>query len=288
MRREETYYIAGSNSVYVPSAKTKYTDISVCKLWEDLEGQTRQMTPGEAARTEMMREWPLMKKVGWFSRHVELLDKRPPMHYSGPQVGSLIYIDLDSAYHQLYARMWLDQPWPRGYYGRYPLSDVADRLANWKAARNSLVGIARSRGGVAYRGNKRIALSFKNRFLSPCLWATIQDLLHVIAGKAVELGAVYVNTDGYMFHADPPEFYEEFMIFLSENEFRWSVRSQGQGEVVSWNNYRVGETRTKANKLLLTQKSKEFTNVNPQSEARWLDWWSNVRKISANGDRNGP
>lgn len=287
LRSETTYYIAGSNSAYVPSTKTKYVDKSVCKQWPDLEGQSRLMTPGEAARTEMMREWPLLDRVGWFKGHAKLFDKRPPLHYAGPRVGHMVYVDLDSAYHQLYSNMWLDQLWPRGYYGRYPLSEPANRLKGWKGARNSLVGICRARSGAAYKGNKRITLRFKNRFLSPCLWATVQDLLHVVASKAVELGAIYINTDGYLFYTDPPEFYETFVTWLSENGFRWSVRATGNSEVVSWNNYRVGSTCTKANELSLIQSSKEFTNVNFENRAKWLKWWENARTISASENRNG-
>lgn len=279
LRREGIYYIAGANSIYVPSGRRKYIDKAVVKQWPDLEGQLREMTPGEAARTELIREWPDLKRVGWSPGHITLFDWRSPMHFTGPNVGRFIYIDLDAAYSQIYEKLWLDVAFPTGLYGRYPLANVASRLKDWKVARNSLVGLVRSRQGVAYRGQKRITLKMKNRFLSPGLWASVQATLHWIAVKAVSLGCLYINTDGYVFREDLTEFWEEFVIWLSMNQIRWSIRTQGEGEIVSWNNYNIGGKATKANQLNLTSNAKEFTNVNTEYEAKWRSYWGRVCAI---------
>lgn len=282
LQREGTYFIAGTNSIYVPQGRVKYLDKAVCKPWFDLDGQSRLTAPGEAVRIELTREWPDLKRVGWSSKQVALFDWRSPMFYSGPYVGPMIYVDLDAAYSQIYEKLWLDTTYPRGYYGQYPLVKVAERLKGWKTARNSLIGICRSREGVAYRGTRRISIKMKNRYLSPGLWATVQTILHWIASEALKHDAIYVNVDGYIFPGNSELLTDNFLFKLSEWGFRWSIRAQGQGEIVSWNNYRIGQTRTQANRLNLVQNSKEFSNVKRNSQRRWREYWEGVRRIHGN------
>ncbi len=284
LQDEGTYFLAGTNSIYVPSGKRRYLDKSVCKPWPDLDGQTRLMPPGEAARTELLREWPHLKKVGWRPGQQVLFDWRSPMAYTGPYAGYMIYVDLDAAYSQIYSKLWLDTSYPRGYYGRYPLAAVAERLKVWKVARNSLVGLVRSREGVAYRGTKRIRIKMQNRFLSPGLWATTQNILHWIAAKALDCGAIYLNVDGYIFPGVEWEFVEEFTTWLSGHGIKWSVRGEGLGEIVSWNNYQIGPLRTQAHRLGLTHNSKEFNNANITDRQLWARYWGNVRRIRSNGN----
>ncbi|MCK5014672.1 MAG: hypothetical protein KAS66_12730 [Candidatus Omnitrophica bacterium] len=280
LQNEGTYFLGSTNSIYVPQGKLKYIDKSVCKNWPDLEGQIRLMPPGEAARTEMIREYPELKRVGWLPGHIKLLDQRSPLFYDGPQIGKLIYIDLEAAYSQIYRNLWLDTPYPRGLGGQYPLATIAHRLKDWKIARNSVIGIARSTTLVAYRGTRRITVKTKNRFLAPGLWATVQSLLHWIACQAIECGAVYVNTDGYIFYLDPPEFWLQFTEWLTGQGIAWSTRVEGKGEIVSWNNYQIGPFRTQSHKLNLTHKSRSFTNVRNQVP-KWAGYWSNIKRLQA-------
>jgi len=284
LKAEKTYFIAGTHSIYVPKGRVRYIDKSVCKPWLGLDGQYRLHSPGEAARTELIREWPDLKRVGWPGGAIKLLNWRSPMFYSGPHVGPMIYIDLVGAYSQIYEKLFLDTSFPRGYYGQWALGAVADRLKVWKSARNALIGIARSTEAVAYRGTARIRLKTKNRFLSPGLWATVQAILHWIADEAIKNGAIYANVDGYILPTVAWEFVENFLFFLSDHDILWSIRDQGPGEIVTWNNYRVGSTRTQAYKLNLTHKSRSFTNVTNCDGEKWATYWRNIGKIArANG-----
>lgn len=280
LQSQGTYFIAGTNTLYVPAGRKRYVDKTVCKPWPDLNGDIRLLNPGEAARIELAREWPDLKRVGWRGGMIGLLKWRSPLHYSGQYVGPMIYIDLDGAYSQIYERFWLDTSYPRGYYGQYPLWDVAQRLKVWKSARNSLVGITRSTEAVAYRGTNRIVLKTKNKYLSPGLWASVQTTLHWIMNKAIELGAIYGNVDGYIFPLPSWAFVEDFTEWLSDNQVKWSIRAQGSGEVVCWNNYRIGQVRTKANQLNLKHKSKEFTNVSDTNADEWAAYWKNCGEIA--------
>lgn len=279
LRENEIYYLAGSSSIYVPSWTARYKDRAVCKLWPDLGGQSRLMTPGEAARTELKREWPKLKKVGWPGKTVKLLKARSPMHYGGEYSGRMILVDLDAAYCQIYRRLWLDTSFPRGYYGKYPLFNLAHRLHGWKLARNALIGIARSTTCVGYKGPRRIVLKTKNRYLAPPLWATIQAILHWIADLALRSGAIYVNVDGYIFPDNYVGFAEEFMYNLSSLGFDWSIRATGEGEIASWNNYQIGTFKTQLYKLGVRHNSKEFSNVSVKDAKQWGHYWRGLGNI---------
>jgi len=279
LQRQGTYFIGGSNSLYIPRGKIKYLDKSACRPWPNLENEVGPLSPAEAARTELMREWPELKRVGWSPRQVTLFDHRSPLHYTGPAVGPMTYIDLDAAYSQIYARLWLDTTYPRAYHGQYPLSGVANRLSIWKGARNSLIGICRSRDATAYKGTKRITIKVKNRYLAPGLWATVQSVLHWIASEAIARGAIYVNVDGYIFPGAADPFSVEFMERLSELGLRWSIRSEGDGEIVAWNNYRIGFTKTKSYRLGLIHNSKEFSNVSSSNTEMWGRYWEGCGRI---------
>lgn len=279
LKNEGTYFVGGSNSIYVPKTKTKYLDRRSCRPWMNVEGEIGLMAPGEAVRSELTREWPDLKRVGWSAGHISLLDFRSPLHYTGTAAGQMTYVDLDGAYCQIYENLWLDTSYPRGYYGRYPLANVATKLKDWKGARNALVGISRAREAVAYKGTRRIALKVKNRYLSPGLWATVQVILHMIANKAIDCGAIYVNVDGFIFPETDGTTMDEFLFWLSGLGFRWSIRAQGIGEIVSWNNYQISTTRTKANKLGLTRNSREFSNVNTNVGVEWEIYWRGCFRI---------
>ncbi len=279
LQGQGTYFVGGSNSIYIPKGKIKYLDKSACRPWPNLENEVGSLSPAEAARIELMRAWPELKRVGWSPKQVSLLDLRSPLYYTGPRIGPMTYIDLDAAYSQIYARLWLDTTYPRAYYGQYPLWGVANRLSIWKAARNSLIGICRSRDAIAYRGTKRITIKVKNRYLSPGLWATVQRVLHWVAAEAIGRGAIYVNVDGYIFPGVADNFCIEFMERLSELGLRWSIRSEGEGEIVAWNNYRIGFTKTKSYRLGLMHNSKEFSNVDFTDEEEWERYWAGCGRI---------
>ncbi len=287
LQREGIYVIAGSNSLYVPSGKVKYLDKSVCKPWPNLGNEVGLLSPAEAVRTELAREWPQLERVGWSSKQVTLFDARSPLHYTGPAVGQMIYVDLDAAYSQIYSRLWLDTTYPRAYYGRYPLWAVGNRLKIWKAARNSLVGMCRSRDCVAYKGTRRITIKTKNRYLSPGLWATVQGFLNWIASMAINAGAIYVNVDGYIFPEGLNDFPTPFLFQLSDLGINWSIRAEGEGEIASWNNYRIGQTQTQAYKLGLTQNSRGFSNVNHSDQDSWERYWEGCGRILRETIRNG-
>lgn len=279
LKADATFFIAGAAGVTCQSLGKKFLLEKVVKPWVAEDGTTGWLTPGEAARLELTAAFPDLKRVGWNKNHLPLFDKRVPLYFEGPSEGEMIYIDLVGAYHQIYRRLWLDCAWPRGYYGRYPLLGVADRLQPWKAARNAVIGICRSRNVVGIKGQKRIPIATKNKFLSPGLWATVMDILHWVAGEALAAGAIYIHTDGYIFPGDvdrPDTFL--FLDWLAQMNIGFSVRAFGQGVISGWNKYQIANTQTAAFKHGLTGPQEEFTNVKDQSP-EWAKFWQHTGRI---------
>ncbi len=274
----EVFFIAGTCTMYVSATNTKYLIKRACRLWPDKEDDLVYMPPGEAARTELKRAFPNIKRVGWARGHAVLFDRRPPIKYSGQARGDMVYVDLVGAYHQIYRHLWLDAPYPRAVRGHYPLWPIAMELEEWKAARNSVVGVCRNRHVVGMRGLKRIKLSVKNLYLSPFLWATVQEILHWIAGMAVAMGAIYVNTDGFIFLGIDAS--DTFLRFLIDNRLSGTVRAAGEGHIRGWNCYKIGErseteSYRKHQQLIYTR---EFEHV--KADRRWSNYWATVRRLS--------
>ncbi len=279
LQLNETYFISGHNSLYVPSRQEKYIlshrkdGALIARLWEGLDGKVVLMTPGEAARTELQRAFPDLVRVGWRPSQIKLLDWRSPMYFSGPFKGKGIYIDIKSAYWQIYERLWLDVAFPCGF-GTLDLQPVANALKNWKAARNSVVGITRSREAIGVAGLRTIRLSMVNPFLSPCLWATIQAVLNMLAFVAVQKGAIYVATDGYIFPLESNVWqFQEYLYDLGL-DYR---QTTGPTHVKFWGGYRVGNKATKPFLTTGELNTKPFNSikVDDPSSSNWiLVWWA--------------
>ena len=97
------------------------------------------------------------------------------------------------------------------FRGCKPLKDIADYLKDWKEARNAVPGLTYGRKllrvikhseGVA-KVEKVLYTYKKNKFFNPCIWVTINRILHEIAHYAVRCGAVYIATDGYIIRGNP-------------------------------------------------------------------------------------
>lgn len=276
---EKIYFICGSSSVYVPSLNRKYLNSNTAKRWPNIEGELEYMTPGEAARVELEREFDLITKVGWPKGLVTLFDHRSPIHYGGQAWGGMTYVDLKGAYVQIYSRLHLDQAWPRSMGGRYPLRGVAKRLEIWKGARNALMGVIRSREATAVKDGRRITISTQNRWLSPGLWATVQDVLHMVADMALLHGAIYINVDGYIFPYVLGKEVDDFLYWLTSMGLIGEIRATGEGEISSWNSYRVGKYQTKPYSLGLDTINKEFSNVYRNEREKWVKWWRRIGRV---------
>jgi len=272
LMKQGEFYIKGAHSTWVPRHKLKYLARSVVKLWPDLDGVVLPMTPGEAARTELKRAFPGLKRVGWRGPQVKLFDWRWPMFFIEPFEGYVHHVDLSAAYWQIYRRLWLDVAFPRGF-GKLDLEPVAARLEGWKQARNSVIGIVASRKTSAVKNGVAIQLSTQNNFLSPNLWATVQGILNEVASVALACGAVYCMTDGYIIPANANP--EGFCRYLSEWGFRFKL-NRTMGSVKGWMSYSLenGKTTELYKRGLAGGRAFKVLKLpRPNDDFYLTDWW---------------
>lgn len=266
LQTDEIYYIQGQNSIFVPELQTRYVDITCTREWPNLDGEVVLMTPGEAARTELKRHYPDLN-MRYTKRSFPLLDINPPMFYRGQYYGELFYADICGAYHSIYRHLTIDCVWPRGI-GEFPLRPVADRLAIWKVARNSLIGVTRSHLMTGVKGHYVKDVKFHNPYFNPALWRTVQAVLHDIATLAISNGAIYIATDGYIFRQ--ARAYDRFTRVLEDIGFELH-KGSGDGSIQGWGNYNInGFKSTKRS----NQSFGRLDNIN--SDGRSLKWLAKI------------
>lgn len=282
LQSRQIWFLAGIGSIFVPSRNEKYLIThnhrgkSLIMEWPDLDGEMLWMTPGEAARTELRREFPDIKRVGWQRGHTKLFDACWPMVYLGRWRGEGVYVDLIGAYEQIYRKLWLDTAFPRGR-GRLPLCHIATRLSKWKPARNSLLGIIRSRISYGFRGGASIQLRPKNQFLSPGLWATVQGILNELAWQAVKAGAVYIATDGYILPYSQRA--RDFVELLYCFGFK-AREIAGDFDIKGWGNYRGPHKETvryAASQYVGERQIRAISLPFPDRELYLTEWWKGLK-----------
>jgi len=262
-------FIRTAHSIYVPSTRIKYLNKDDCFVWPDLEGIVYPMTPGEIARVELEREFG-KPRIWVKKKDLEKLSIPPPQYYDGVvRSGKLWYVDLNSAYHQIYKYLSLDIVWPRGQGGLL-LNNVAERLAPNKLARNSLVGISRSRKLWLDTPQGTKEINFHNPFFNPNLWRTIQSILHEIATTAIKGGCCYVSVDGYIF--DNLINFTDFTEYLNGHRLSFKTK-KGSGYIRGFADYKVGakETKVKAMEARPLDKIERL-------EKGCLEWLTKVRE----------
>lgn len=266
--------IVGNSTLYVPKLKCKFVDRAATVEWPDLNGVMVLMTKGEAARTELDRAFPGLRRVGWFGPMISLFDKLPPMYYTGPGSFRGYYVDLKGAYWTIYQKLWLDTCYPRGM-GQLSLCPVALATGTNKAVRNAVIGVISGRYVTMLKKDGTMKqVKSRNKYLSPCLWGTIQDILHDIAYLAVRAGARYICTDGYLFPDQSGV--DEFIARLELYGFRLHV-TRGDIDIKGWGIYKVGNAKETARyRSSSAAIVSQFSNLY-HTERNTVTWWSGLR-----------
>lgn len=177
--------------------------------------------------------------------------------------GECAYVDLKSAYwHIMTVIGWDVDYWPGKFMGKK--SDVMDfPLQEHKAARSALVSAGLSSSTCMWTGKTLKWKKTRNAHINYGLWACVQDVLHGVASEMLELGAIYVHTDGYIL---PLENAVKAVQIANEWGFRASIKSTGDTEVYGVGVYRIGEKQTKRYRV---QPGTNHENVNP-TERDWV------------------
>jgi hypothetical protein len=212
---------------------------------------------------------------------MRLLDISPPIFWDGRSRRFWgYYVDLRSAYYNIYRWLWLDTLWPRGTGSpelRFDnLSNIGE-LYKWKPARNAVIGITRSTTLTTWQGDKVKDQPYKNYHLNPMLWMTVQKVLHDIAREALSLGAVYVATDGYVFKSDRGV--SRFVSMLTDYDLDVST-IVGYSEIKCFGCYRVGGKKTMHfDRMEHSRHATGVHNVEQYDQLKTVDWLSVVRRF---------
>lgn len=275
LRRDGKTFIQGNDSIYCMNSKVRYILEDSVTAWPNYLGEPELMTPGEIARTELKRAFGKEPKYAR-KPYLKLLDILYPPHFWDCNIYEnvpLYYLDLSSAYFQIYRWLSLDLAHPRGL-GNLLLFDVAKRLERHKPARNAVIGIARSSRVWMTKGGVTKEQPFHNPFLSPPLWHTVQAVLHEIATTAIRGGCVYVATDGYIFTSEID--FLDFKAYLDDNQFVYKTE-QSEGYLTGWSSYSVGGKTTKVKQYGSMFNKHDYVN---RDQKGYVEWLGKVRRRS--------
>ncbi len=212
----------------------------------------------------------------WRQEELPLLDAKTPFYFEGLYRGNVWHIDIVGAYSQFYRYLYWHSEWPFKRQ-KFPLWDLAEfwaagpQDANHKIARNSVVGIARSTKNKWVKGNNVWYTGKVNKLLSPTLWAQLQGILQQIAGVMLELGAIWINTDGYCFKS---EWDYQAALEWFERE-RINVRGNvGYGEINGIASMNVPGVKITGE----NNPTGPISRVGPPPEINFIQHWQNNRE----------
>jgi len=236
-RREKTLITGyrGASSFTTPSHKAKYIRRSECKRFQTADGE-RLLLPGEAARIAVMEAYP----EGFSAPSVyNRLELGAPRFYQGQYWGrNIVYMDIKSAYAVIYSAVELDYLYPRSW-GKMPLRPPAQRVWNWKPARNAIAGILYSKYlGMSQPGQpKRKIFSISKKLFNPCVWYMTNAVLHEVANIALKLGCIYIATDAFIFPDTAP--HAEFREFVESRGLIMGDVYEGKANIAGFHKYHI-------------------------------------------------
>ncbi len=147
------------------------------------------------------------------------------------------FFDIESTYFSILKLVgWNVNYMPERWVipGRAPLDFP---LPTNKGARNYLVTIGLPRPMTVWTGSGFIEQRGQNVHINQGLWRLVMDILHSIAYIAVQLGATYCNTDGYILPSKNAP-----ALIRAIRQWGLNARELGSGEtsVFGIGNYSVG------------------------------------------------
>lgn len=207
----------------------------------------------------------------------------PPVpSYAAPQkFAHGFYIDIQSAYWSIMQVIGWDVDYNPGLWlspGRPPLDFP---FPDHKVARNCLVSAGRMGAIDPETKRPRGILRFDPRKLpddpfdevirgselkNNQLPRLIHDILNVMAMQAIDLGAIYVNNDGYI--ARDMKSRDKIMQMILDWGLIGRIKGEGRGEVKASGTYEVGRIKTQT--FDIVREGLPLAHIYPPPYARWL------------------
>lgn len=233
------------------------------------------MTCAQIAHATLKRHFPGLD-LRWRKAEMVLLDHRPPKVFRFPVTGQISYLDIRSAYKQFYQYLYLHSRFPYKSQ-KYPLFDLAQEFNDktepgYKIVRNAVVGITRSTRNKYVRQKEVWYVVKQNKFLSPTLWAQLMGILNQVASDMIDLGAVWVNTDGYAFTSVSS--YDKAIDYFNERGIIIGDKGTGHGYINGLTSVHIQGVKETSN----NQGTGEIFHLET-SDINHLNYWMTNRKV---------
>jgi len=199
-------------------------------------------SPGTVARDYLQMHYPRWKPERWATRWPRRwVAPQPfvPMAVRPVAFERGTYLDVRACWWTVLVRFgWGSIYVPGRYLGHGP-SAIDFPFGHHKTARNSLVSSARYTVLLKWtpaEGYHHVERA--NPYLHIPLLHLIHDAMHILAAVALDCGAVYVHTDGYI--APNDRVADRIRKGISDLGFEARIKAQGAGWVKAVGDYRVG------------------------------------------------
>lgn len=234
-------------------------------------------SPAELARNYITVKYTKRRRVTTDQYHEVMRPRSQPLLAIPGTYGDCVYLDLKSAYWSILKIIG----WDVDYFpGRWlsVKSNVSDfPFSDNKLSRNSLVSVGVLSKTNFWTGEKLISLTKSNGLVNMVLWSAVQDILNGIAWDMARAGALYINTDGYIFRMGNShlayEIAEAWGLPLDE-------KYSGVADVIAAGTYSIG---TKPNRRVQMMKPIPCNSIRPV-ETEWLR--QRVKRFSEVRQRN--
>lgn len=187
--------------------------------------------------------------------------KAPTMAIPG-EYADMTYIDIKSAYWSIIRIIGWDVDYMPGRFITVRSSNEDFPAADHKTARNTLVSSTQSGKLPVWTGRQLIMENIGATMINSALWAAVADILNGVAMDMERLGAVYINTDGYIV---PRAKQEQAIDTIRAWGLPSSVKHEGDCKVICVGAYTIGDHTTK-------QRRRVFPSTSHAIDYRWGDW----------------
>lgn len=236
-------------------------------------------TPGDIVRDYLGYKFPKRLRVTTQQYHEIMKHRSFPCMAIAGDYPDMTYVDLKSAYWSIMCAVGWDVDYNPGKWMGVRSSVLDFPLPDNKPARSALVTAGLSSPVRVWDGHRLGWQSTNNMHINYSLWALVQDVLHGVAHDMLDVGAVYVHTDGYIV---PSGRVGEAMEVIESWGLRSGIKAAGPAHIWGVGVYRVGDHKTKRQHAL---PFKDHVNVNA-IEKDWLRM--KFRKFAENKTRYAP
>jgi hypothetical protein len=219
-------------------------------------------TPPELARDYLDAAYPRRLRASGEQARAYEQDRFAPLYYRPMVTKRGAYVDLRGAFWWIMSMVGWNVDYNPGKFlspGRAPYDFP---LPNHKLARNCLVTAGLPNKLTVWTGRKFTEQASYNLHLNRGLYAVIMDILHMLAFAAVNLGAKYVNTDGYIIDDKQLPY---LLGYLDRFRAPYHIKAEGETCVTGVGSYRVGDYTTKHMHSEFTSPSSNLVRPDNQS-----------------------